>query len=388
MTEPTEFLIENASLVLPDRVVEKGWVAVVDGRIAEIGEGDAPERGIDFAGDHLVPGLVELHTDHLEAHFAPRPHVRWHALSSVMAYDAQIAAAGITTVFDSLRAGSDADSTSIGTDLAVLASAIEEARATGHLRVDHRTHLRCEIACDDVIEHVEAYADLYPVHMMSLMDHTPGQRQFKDLETWRRYYMRKKPMTDEAANSFIANRLELHANNAGPNRLKLVAIAGKAGAVLASHDDATEAHAAEAVGNGVALAEFPTTIEAAVALHQAGISVMMGGPNVVRGGSHSGNVAAEELARAGVLDILSSDYVPASLLMSAFELPRRIPSIDLATAIRTVTQTPARATGLADRGAIETGLRADLVRVQVSGRDTENPTPIVRRVWREGHRVS
>ena len=388
MTEPTEFLIENASLVLPDRVVEKGWVAVVDGKIAEIGEGDAPERGIDFAGDHLVPGLVELHTDHLEAHFAPRPHVRWHALSSVMAYDAQIAAAGITTVFDSLRAGSDADSTSIGTDLAVLASAIEEARATGHLRVDHRTHLRCEIACDDVIEHVEAYAELYPIHMMSLMDHTPGQRQFKDLETWRRYYMRKKPMSDEAANSFIANRLELHANNAGPNRLKLVAIAGKAGAVLASHDDATEAHASEAVGNGVALAEFPTTIEAAEALHQAGISVMMGGPNVVRGGSHSGNVAAEDLARAGVLDILSSDYVPASLLMSAFELPRRIPSIDLAAAIRTVTQTPARATGLMDRGAIETGLRADLVRVHLSGRDTANPTPIVRRVWREGERVS
>lgn len=388
MTEPTEFLIENASLVLPDRVVDKGWVAVVDGRIAEIGEGNAPERGLDFAGDHLVPGLVELHTDHLEAHFAPRPHVRWHALSSVMAYDAQIAAAGITTVFDSLRAGSDADSTSIGTDLAVLASAIEEARATGHLRVDHRTHLRCEIACDDVIEHVQAYAELYPIHMMSLMDHTPGQRQFKDLETWRRYYMRKKPMTDEAANSFIANRLELHANNAGPNRLKLVAIAGKAGAVLASHDDATAAHAAEAVGNGVALAEFPTTIEAAEALNQAGIRVMMGGPNVVRGGSHSGNVAAEDLARAGFLDILSSDYVPASLLMSAFELPRRIPSIDLAAAVRTVTQTPARATGLADRGALEAGLRADLVRVHVSGADSESPTPIVRRVWREGHRVS
>src|SRR5690606_30936536 len=118
---------------------------------AEIGEGKAPERGLDMAGDIIVPGLVELHTDHLEAHFAPRPHVRWHALSSVMAYDAQIAAAGITTVFDSLRAGSDADSASIGTDLALLAAAIEEARATGHLRVEHKTHLRCEIACDDVI---------------------------------------------------------------------------------------------------------------------------------------------------------------------------------------------------------------------------------------------
>ncbi|ODT22485.1 MAG: phosphonate metabolism protein PhnM [Kaistia sp. SCN 65-12] len=388
MTEPTEFLIENASLVLPDRVVENGWVAVADGRIAEIGEGAAPERGIDFRGDTLVPGLVELHPDHLEAHFAPRPHVRWHALSSVMAYDAQIAAAGITTVFDSLRAGSDADSASIGTDLALLAAAIGEARATGHLRVEHRTHLRCEIACDDVLEHVEAYAANYPVHMMSLMDHTPGQRQFKDLETWRRYYMRKKPMTDEEANSFIANRLELHANNAGPNRLRLVEIAAETGAVLASHDDATAAHAGEAVANGVGLAEFPTTMEAALALNEAGISVMMGGPNVVRGGSHSGNVAAEELARAGVLDILSSDYVPASLLMSAFELPRRIPSIDLAQAIRTVTLTPARATGLSDRGAIETGLRADLVRVHVSGAESGSPTPIVRQVWREGRRVS
>lgn len=383
MNDPKEYVLANATLVLPDRVVEGGWVAVADGVIAEVGEGRAPAGSFDLAGDHVIPGLVELHTDHLESHFAPRPNVRWHALSSVMAYDAQIAAAGITTVFDSLRAGSDADSASIGKDLWSLAEAIEEANATGHLRVEHRTHLRCEIASLDVVEQVEGFVARFPLHMMSLMDHTPGQRQFTDLATWRKFYMRRKPMTEAEADGFIRERLDLHERYAGPHRLRLIEIAGEIGAVLASHDDATRAHAVEAVDNGVAIAEFPTTLDAAEALHEAGIGVMMGGPNVVRGGSHSGNVAAEDLARAGVLDILSSDYVPASLLMSAFELPRRAPNIDLPAAIRTVTSTPAAATGLSDRGAIAPGLRADLVRVGLAG-----TTPIVRQVWRQGRRVS
>ncbi|MBN8998066.1 MAG: alpha-D-ribose 1-methylphosphonate 5-triphosphate diphosphatase [Rhizobiales bacterium] len=383
MIDPRDYVLSNATLVLPDRVVERGYVAVADGLIAEIGEGPAPEQGIDLAGDYLIPGLVELHTDHLEAHFAPRPHVRWHPLASVMAYDAQIAAAGITTVFDSLRAGSDADSASIGEDLVKLAGALDEAKASGHLRADHRTHLRCEIACEDVVGQVEDFSHRFPIHMMSLMDHTPGQRQFSDLETWKRFYMRRKPMSEDDAERFIRQRLELHASHARPNRARLIEIAGEVGAVLASHDDATAAHAREAVENGVAIGEFPTTLEAAEALHGAGVGVMMGGPNVVRGGSHSGNVAAETLARAGVLDILSSDYVPASLLMSAFELPRRAPNIDLPAAIRTVTLTPAEVTGLGDRGAIAPGLRADLVRVGMAG-----DTPIVRQVWRQGRRVS
>ena len=178
---------------------------------------------------------------------------------------------------------------------------------------------------------------------MSLMDHTPGQRQFQDLDTWRRFYLRNKGVTEAQAERLrSASRLELHRLHAKDNRARLIEIAEEMGAVLASHDDATPAHAEEAAENGVALAEFPTTVAAAEALRDAGIDVMMGGPNIVRGGSHSGNVAAEELARAGLLDILSSDYVPASLLMSAFELPRRAPNIDLPTAIRTVTLTPGR----------------------------------------------
>lgn len=138
----------------------------------------------------------------------------------------------------------------------------------------------------------------------------------------------------------------------------------------------------ESVADGAAIGEFPTTMEAAAASHRVGIAVLMGAPNMVRGGSHSGNVAAETLAREGMLDILSSDYVPASLLMGAFELARRIEGYGLAAALNTVTLHPARATGLADRGQIAAGLRADLVRIRLA-----QDLPIVREVYRGGRRV-
>ena len=379
MSDRGDFVLENARLVLPGRVVENGWAAVADGLIAEWGEGPAPERGVDFAGDYLLPGLVEIHTDHLESHFAPRAHVRWNALSAVMAYDAQIAASGITTVFDSLRAGSDVDSPNVGTELMALAEALETARGTGHMRVEHRTHLRCEIASPDVVEQAEGFAERFPVHLVSLMDHTPGQRQFRDLATWRLFYTRRSGMTEAEIQAFISQRLELHARFAAGHRKELVALAGNWGAELASHDYATRAHVAEAVDDGVLIAEFPTTVEAAQASHDAGIAVIMGAPNIVRGGSHSGNIAAGELAREGLLDALSSDYVPASLLLAAFMLPRHVPSISLPQAIDMVTRTPAKATGLNDRGEIAAGKRADLVRVALAGE-----APIVRRVWSGG----
>jgi alpha-D-ribose 1-methylphosphonate 5-triphosphate diphosphatase len=376
-------VLANARLVLADRVVERGWMAVAGGRILEIGEGGAPERGEDLRGDVLVPGLVELHTDHLESHYAPRPKVRWSPFGAVLAYDAQIAASGITTVFDSLRVGSDADSASLGEDVWTLAAAIQKAQDDGHLRVEHRTHLRCEVASPDVLDVAEAFVARFPAHMISLMDHTPGQRQFRDLETWRRFYARKSPLSDVELNAFVEKRLDLHARFSDRHRKRLVEIAREAGIALASHDDTTVEHVAESIADGVAIAEFPTTVAAAAASHAAGVKVMMGAPNIVRGGSHSGNVAAAELGRAGYLDILSSDYVPSSLLLAAFDLPRLIPGVELADAIRMVTLAPAAATGLTDRGQLAEGLRADLVRVHVSA-----DGPVVRQVWRGGRVVA
>ena len=378
-----QLLLTNARLVLSDHVIEHGWVAVEDGLIAEFGEGTAPERGTDCGGDTVIPGLVELHTDNLESHYAPRPKVRWNPIGAVLAYDAQIAASGITTVFDSLRVGSDADSAQIGEDLIILAGAIDTARRSDLLRAEHLTHLRCEVSSPNMAEQAEAYLARYPAGLVSLMDHTPGQRQFTSIETWKAFYTRKTPFSPAELEIFIEQKLATHAQYAGPNRAWLVERAARDGIVLASHDDATADHVAESVQAGIAIAEFPTTAEAARASRAAGVQIMMGGPNVIRGGSHSGNVAAEDLARLGLLDILSSDYVPASLLMAAFELDRRVSDISLPEAIRTVTLNPARATGLDDRGEIAIGRRGDLVRVaEVGG------SPVARETYRAGIRIA
>ena len=382
MDSPTSYVLRNARVALADRLIE-GWVAVEDGRIAGVGEGAGPGQGVDMAGDMLIPGLVELHTDHLEAHLQPRPKVRWDMVSAMLAYDAQMAASGITTVFDSLRVGAASRSDAVSKYAEEIATAMAQARAQDLLRCDHQTHLRCEIATPDVLDDARAFLARHEVHLMSLMDHTPGQRQFRDLDKMRSYYSRHGYVEDADFDAFVVERLAMHAQFAATNRAALVGLAQDAGVALASHDDATAEQVAQAIADRVSIAEFPTTLEAAEASHDSGVKVLMGAPNVVRGGSHSGNVAALDLAQAGRLDILSSDYVPASLILAAFELPRLVPEIDLAHALRLVTRNPAEATGLTDRGEIAPGKRADLVRVRVA-----LDRPVVRCVWRAGLRVT
>ena len=385
----TELTLTNARIVLPDAVID-GTVHVRDGAIADVSEGRANGTGasgaaIDLDGDHLVPGLVELHTDHVETHFTPRPGVRWDPALAVVAHDVQIAGSGITTVFDALCIGMDEDRAerSGADELRGLVRATQDAQAAGLLRAEHFTHLRCEVAAPDVLEDWGAFEDEPSVRLVSLMDHTPGQRQFTSLDAHRLYYQGKAGMSDTEYEAFLAERHERAARYSDAHRRALAAAARERGLPVASHDDATAAHVDEAVRDGVALAEFPTTVEAAEASRANGIAVLMGAPNVVRGRSHSGNVAAIDLARAGALDILSSDYVPCALMQAAFLLPERLGDWDLPRAIRTVSKTPAEAIGLHDRGAIETGRRADLVRVRMHG-----GRPIVREVWREGRRVS
>ncbi len=376
-----EFLISNARLVLADRILQ-GWIEVSDGVIVGYGEGDRSGRGFDVRGDFIMPGLVELHTDHLEAHVEPRPKVQWDARAAVLAYDAQIVASGITSVFDSLRVGSLTTRDNVSKALHGLGAAIDELRGAGLLRAEHLTHLRCEIATPDVVDEARSHMATRPVQLVSLMDHTPGQRQFRDMEKMKTYYQRHGLTNEADFAAFVDERIELHAQYAQAHRRALVDLAHEHGASLASHDDATLEQVKEAVADRVSIAEFPTTLEAAEASRDANIKVMMGAPNLVRGGSHSGNIAAEDLARAGALEIMSSDYVPASLLMAAFDMPRRVAGIGLPEAIAMVTRNPARATGLADRGEIAVGLRADLVQVAEHDR-----APSVRRVWRAGERV-
>ena len=172
------FAISSRAIVCADEVVS-GTVVIEAGRIAGLERRSATRSAIEWGDDYLIPGLVELHTDHLEPHYSPRPKVFWDPVAAVLSYDAQIAASGITTVFDSLRAGSDSDRHALDGGLQALGAALDKTRKAGILRAQHLTHLRCEICSVDVIEETERFLSSFGVHLMSLMDHTPGVRQFR-----------------------------------------------------------------------------------------------------------------------------------------------------------------------------------------------------------------
>jgi alpha-D-ribose 1-methylphosphonate 5-triphosphate diphosphatase len=381
MSPSQETVFTNGRIVTADRDFD-GTVVVRDGRIVEVSEGRSTLPGaVDLEGDTLVPGLVELHTDNLEKHFAPRPGVKWPSMPALMAHDTQVAAGGITTVFDSLALGDVQGNTDRVQNKTRMIEAVCAASDRQMTRAEHRLHLRCEIVANDAIETVDRWIDLPLVGLVSINDHTPGQRQFIDPDKLKLYYTKKHGMTDVQFEAFRVESIALHAKNAVRHRIEIVQRAQARALPLASHDDATRAHVDEAIKDGMTIAEFPTTEEAAIASREAGMAVLVGAPNVVLGGSHSGNVAAIDLIRSGNAEILSSDYVPASLMEAVFRLPREA-GIGLAQSVKLASRTPALSVGLRDRGEIAPERRADLVRVRLVG-----DAPVVRAVWREGERV-
>ena len=379
----TETVLTNARIVLEDAVVD-GTVVLSDGAIRSVDHGRTTIPGaVDCEGDLLMPGLVELHTDNLERHIQPRPGVDWPHAAAILAHDRELASCGITTVFDALRVGTLRSSTGMGYEAYArdLATEIMTMRAKGALKISHHLHLRAEICSQNLADELDSFGPEDLVGLLSLMDHTPGQRQFADPEKLRAYIQGKKGLTADQFEVYCDElRGYQHAFGAAHEAAALAA-AARLGATLASHDDTTEAQVAASAEHGVALAEFPTTEAAAVACRGHGIAVMMGAPNVIRGGSHSGNVAAADLAGAGLLDILSSDYVPSALLLAATRLADL--TRDLPGALAAVTAAPARAVGLSDRGRVAPGLRADLLRMRI-----QDGFPGIQSVWCAGERVA
>ncbi len=372
---PAETILTNAIVVLPQHATA-ATVVIRDGLIADIQPGAA--AGCDLDGDYLLPGCVDLHTDNLERQVMPRYNARWPSRAALLAHDAQCAASGITTVFDALcagQAGLDDDRTRTCREGVADLAALE---ATGLLKAHHLLHLRCELPAPDLMAQLEMHAGNPALRMVSLMDHTPGFGQFGDLARYRRM-LRQDGLNQAAIDEQIAMRWRQRAQHLVPNRRALLERLREVGAVLASHDDATDDDVAANLADGIMVSEFPVSLHAAEAAKAAGLSVIAGAPNLVRGGSHGGNVAVSALLRAGVVDALASDYVPGSLVHAAFIASE---TVGLPAAVAMVSSAPARMTGLADRGEIAVGKRADLVRVRV-----HDGAPVVRQVWLEGVRV-
>ena len=356
-----EVILSHARLVLSDRVVD-GSVTLRDGVIGAV---DTPARpgGVDLDDDLLLPGVVDVHTDNLERQVLPRAGARWPSRSAMLAHDAQCAVAGVTTVLDALCLGDlGFDNDRIRTfhegvaDLTALAG-------TGMLRAEHFLHLRCELPAEDLLPMFHAVADHPLVRMVSLMDHAPGVGQYSDLDRYRAMRVADGHAPEAVERQIVAR------------------IAGRGGA-RASHDDGTEAEVADNDRLGIRISEFPVSFAAARAAKARGMTVIAGAPNVVRGGSHSGNVSAAELIAAGLVDALASDYVPSAMLEAAF-VAAGLGGLGLPAAVAMVSDAPARMAGLPDRGRIAVGMRADLVRVRV-----HDGVPVPRATWRGGERVA
>ncbi|MDD1823890.1 alpha-D-ribose 1-methylphosphonate 5-triphosphate diphosphatase [Photobacterium sp. ZSDE20] len=375
-------IITNVNLVLENEVV-RGSVELRDGVIANMSDSTSQLPGaFDGENGFLMPGLIELHTDNLEKYFTPRPKVNWPPLSAMSAHDTQLIGSGITTVLDAVALGDYRDGNR-QENLDQFINTVAESQKRGLTRAEHRIHLRCEVPHSTTVGLFERYVNMPEVQLVSLMDHAPGQRQFVNLDKYRTYYQGKYNMTDAEMAEYEKDQVAQSERWSKQNRVEITRQCRDLNIPTASHDDATSAHVTESKELGMVIAEFPTTVEAAKRSHELGLKVMMGAPNVIRGGSHSGNVAAHELASLGVLDILSSDYYPVSLLDAVFTLVNdERNNLDVAQAVQLATLNPAQALGLHDRGVIAEGKRADLV---LAHRVDDHQ--LVSRVWREGKKV-
>jgi alpha-D-ribose 1-methylphosphonate 5-triphosphate diphosphatase len=375
-------ILTNARLILEDEVVT-GTIAFDESGIRSVDQGRSslPEA-IDVQGDYVAPGLVEMHTDNMEKHFMPRPKVFWpNGLAAALVHDAQMAAAGVTTVYDAICAGTPFSAKDYRKDIfADVMDALRLGSAEGVFRIDHRIHMRCELTSPDLLRDIEPYQDDALVQLVSLMDHTPGQRQWRDIAHLRTYALGNGKTEAEFEEDVVVRQRE-GAEHVGRNWSAVVELFQARGIPIATHDDTTVEHVEAGIASGAVISEFPTTVEAAEAAKQRGLATIAGAPNVVRGGSHSGGVSVAELAEKDLLDGLSSDYVPASLLQAVLKL-RDKHGVALPAAMAKVTWKVADILGLDDRGHLKPGLRADLVRFRALG-----PTPVIAAVWSQGRRA-
>jgi alpha-D-ribose 1-methylphosphonate 5-triphosphate diphosphatase len=376
-------ILTNAKLILEDEVVDGTIVFGEDG-IASVDQGRSRLPGaIDAGGDFVTPGLIEMHTDNAEKHFVPRPGVFWpNSLAAVLAHDAQMAAAGVTTVYDAICFGyADGERDYRRHISGRVLQAVVNGATSGAFRIDHKIHLRCELTGTFLMDDLVPHQDEPLVQLVSLMDHTPGQRQWRHIEQYKTYALGTGSLTDAEFDQSLQRRMSEGPKHVAHNCKAVVDIFKARNVPIATHDDTTIEHVDDSIALGAVICEFPTTVEAAAAAHRNGLATIAGAPNVVRGGSHSGGVSVAELAERDILDGLSSDYVPSSLLQAVLKLSTDH-GITLPKAMGMVTWKIADILALRDRGHLKVGMRGDVIRFRIIGE-----TPVVVSSWCAGRRA-
>ena len=376
----TQQYLTHARIVLADQVLEDASLLIEDGIIAAINPESVADDvdTIDLAGRVLMPGMIDLHCDALEKEVEPRPNVHFPLDFAVAQADKRNATAGITTVYHAIAFAND----ELGVRNNDFAASIAKAVHTWspHGLIDNRVHCRYEITDESGLPVLLELIANDDMHLLSLMDHTPGQGQFKDMAAYRDYLARSYKKSEAELDEIIDKKLA-SAGGAFERAKTLIKAAQGKGISVASHDDDNREQIETMTGLGVKISEFPINMEAASAAQELGMSTVFGAPNILRGKSQSGSMKALDAIKAGVADCLCADYAPAALIVAVIKLPS-LTDIDLPAAVRLVTLNPAKAAGLNDRGEITVGKRADLIMV-----DMPAGLPQVGRVWLNGQTV-
>lgn len=372
-------LFVNADFVLSDDVIRDGSILVEDGRIRAVDPAGSPgAEVIDLGGKMMLPGMIDLHCDALEKEVEPRPNVHFPLDFACAQADKRNAAAGITTVFHALSFAHDELGVRNNHFAADIARAVHAWQPHG--LVDNRVHCRYEITDETGLVVLENLLTEEAMHLVSMMDHTPGQGQFKDIAAYRSYLERTYKKTADELDGILERKVA-SASGAFDRMQRLAAAAHRAGISVASHDDDSPERVATMRGIGAEISEFPVSLEAAEAAKAAGMITIFGAPNILRGQSQSGSMKAIDAIHAGLADCFCADYSPAALIVSMMRVAEQS-DLDLPAAVRMVTLNPARAARLSDRGEIAEGKRADLIAV-----DRPKGLPQVSAVWVGGVEV-
>jgi len=372
-------LLTHAVVVLADELRPNLTVLIEGDRIAALDpDHTAGAVEIDLDGQILIPGMIDLHCDALEKDVEPRPGVTFPIDLACAQADRRNAAAGVTTVFHALSFANREFGVRNNQVAAQIGRAIHDWQP--HALVDNKFHARFEINDPTAQPILSSLLDEGVIDLISFMDHSPGQGQFRDVESFRRYIASAYKTDDTALDEIIAQKATA-ALGATARMQQLAAQARHCNITIASHDDDTDAKIAIVGELGATISEFPINLETALVARARGMSTLFGAPNILRGKSQSGNMRALDAVTAGVADCLCSDYSPVALLPAVMKLTE-LAGISLERAVAFVTRNPARVAGLHDRGEISAGKRADLVAVQRIGN-----LPHPAQVWSGGRLV-
>jgi len=365
-----KLMIDGANIVLPNGMLEEGYLRIEDGIIIDVGGGRcSPEKGIsyiDASGLYILPGLIDIHSDAVEKEVQPRPNVTIPVPSSCRELERKLAAVGITTIFHSLSfsGGEGIRSNALAAECARF---IRRHAGQEHL-IRNLVHLRYEIGNTKALGLIFELLEEGACDLLSFMDHTPGQGQYRDVSQYHHYIKKTFWLEDKDCQRLIEEKIQARQLVDFRALSNLARSAKDAGIPLASHDDDSPERVEVASAMGVDVMEFPMNLETAKYARNLGLHVCVGAPNLLQGRSHNGNLSAQVAVEEGAADILCSDYYPPALLKGIFKLADN--GMDISRAVNLASLNPAIALGLDDEiGSLEVGKKADFILVRLEEND-------------------